>query len=238
MNHRFESQPAYILHTWAYRETSLLLEVFTKEHGRLGVLAKGVRKPKSRAKGLLQPFVPLLIGANGRGDLLVLKDYESFGVLPYLTGRRLVSAFYLNELMMRLLARFDPNPALFDGYTMTIQALADEKPIEPVLRLFEKTLLKTLGYELQLSKEVETGDPVLPQKLYLYDPGRGPILLDVLQQEARLYPKQRLYPGSSLLALAAEELTEEAVLADVKRLMREALALYLGNRPIESRKLL
>jgi len=236
--HRFDSQPAYILHTWAYRETSLLLEVFTKDHGRLGVLAKGVRKPKSRARGLLQPFVPLLIGASGRGDLLVLKDYESFGALPYLTGRRLISAFYLNELMMRLLQRFDPNLDLFAGYTIAIAALADEKQsIEPILRIFEKVLLKTLGYELQLIKEAKTGEAVEPQKLYRYEPEEGPVWVDVSASEA-LYPERRLYQGSSLLALAAEELTEGTVLSEVKRLMREALLLYLGNRPIESRKLL
>jgi DNA repair protein RecO (recombination protein O) len=237
--HRFDSQPAYILHTWAYRETSLLLEVFTKEHGRLGVLAKGVRKPKSRARGLLQPFVPLLMGASGRGDLLALKDYESFGALPYLTGRRLISAFYLNELMMRLLQRFDPNPDLFLGYTTAITALADEKQsIEPILRIFEKILLKTLGYELQLLKEVKTGEAVEPQKLYRYEPEQGPVWVDVSNACEALYPERWLYQGSSLLALAAEELTEGTVLREVKRLMREALLLYLGNRPIESRKLL
>jgi DNA repair protein RecO (recombination protein O) len=238
MMHRFESEPAYVLHSWPYRETSLLLEVFTREYGRLGALAKGARRPKSRARGLLQPFVPLLVACVGRGELLTLTEYESFGFLPYLSGRRLVSAFYLNELIMRLLHRWDPNPALFDGYQIAIRTLASEEPIEPALRLFEKVLLKTLGYELQLVKEVESGEAVHPEKLYRYDPERGPILVDALQKGGAFYPEKRLYQGKSLLALAAEELSETSVLSEVKRLMREALLLHLGDRPIESRKLL
>ncbi len=236
--HRFESQPAYILHSRPYRETSLLLEIFTLEYGRISAVAKGAKRPKARARGLLQPFVPLLIACVGRGELLTLSDFDSVGSFPLLTGRRLVSAFYLNELMVRLLHRGDTNQELYQGYEGAIQGLAAIHEEQHVLRLFEKTLLKTLGYELQLVKEVETGDAVHPDRTYLYDPEKGPILVDIARQNSDHQQSNQFYRGKSLLALAAESLNDMVVLGDAKRLMRQALALHLGNKPIESRRLL
>lgn len=231
--HRFEAQPSFILHTRSYRETSLLLEIFTLEYGRVGAVAKGVKGLKTRAQGVLQPFVPLLVACVGRGELLTLKAFESAGIASFLTGRRLVCALYLNELLMRLLHRFDPNAALFHSYHQALQALATEKQEQPVLRVFEKHLLKTLGYELPLLKEAETGHEVKPEQFYHFDPLKGPLLVEGSDGHAG-----HLFKGQHLLAFAADDLHDTAVLLDAKRLMRQALAHHLGHRPLESGKLL
>jgi len=236
--HRFESQPAFILHARPYRETSRLLELFTPDYGRIGAVANGVKK-SLKTGGLLQPFVGLLVSCVGRGELLTLTGHEQNGVLPILKGRRLVSGFYLNELLMRLLHRSDCDPELFKAYQQAITNLAQLPPDEneqSILRLFEKTLLKTLGYGLQLSKDAISGEKIDPDKFYLYDPEQGPMLVDNAKTDA--------YGGKSLLALATGKLQTGSalddikILSDIKRLIRQALLPHLGTKPIESRKLL
>jgi len=235
---RFEYQAAYLLHARPYRETSLLLELFIAEQGRLGVIAKGVRRPKSRSRGLLQLFVPLRVSCVGRGELLTLTDVDSAGVAPILTGRRLVSAFYVNELLMRLLHRGDPNPVLFSHYQDTLTELANMDREQVALRLFEKALLKNLGYEVQLLKDVETGLAVQAEGFYTFDPALGPVLVDSIRPNHALARSSYLFKGKSLLGLAEGQLQEPSVLSDAKRLMRMALAPHLGPKPLESRKLL
>lgn len=242
--HRIEFQPAYILHSRPYLETSLLLEIFTPDYGRIGVVAKGVRRSKTKSRGLLQPFVPLLVSCSGRGELLTLKDFDAGGMVILLRGRTLVSAFYLNELLMRLLHRWDANTFLFQNYHKALNELKIKQEQE-VLRLFEKSLLKALGYELQLIKEVETGHAVEPEKFYAFDPERGPTLVESPELQVkreghvgnkpeqgkpntRIGNMKHLFKGKSLLALHHEDFADGFVLWDAKRLMREALALHLG----------
>lgn len=230
---RFESQHAYILHTRPYRETSFLCELFTKDHGRISVVAKGVRRPKSKGRGLLQPFIPLTVSCVGRGELLTLTDFDASGVAPVLTGRCMMSAFYVNELLFRLMHREDPTPDLFLNYKNVLIDLAQAtngEEVQIVLRLFEKALLKTLGYELQLIKDVETGLLINPEGYYRVDPARGPILIDAVKAID-------VFKGKSLLALA-EGILDITVLSELKRLMRLALAPHLGDKPLESRRLL
>lgn len=234
---RFECQLAYVLHTRPYRETSFLSEFLTADYGRISVVAKGVRRPKSRGRGLLQPFIPLIISCIGRGPLLTLTDFDAVGVAPVLTGRRVVSAFYLNELLFRLIHHEDPNPDLFFCYKTALSELEKTTEIQIVLRLFEKSLLKILGYELQLVKEVETGLPIHLEKHYRFDPTRGPVLVEADNLIIGV-KSQDVFKGKSLLALAAGVLNDVAVLGDLKRLMRLALAPHLGSKPLESRKLL
>jgi DNA repair protein RecO (recombination protein O) len=238
--HNIDNQSAYILHSRPYRETSLLLELFTSDYGRVSAVAKGVRAPKAKARGLLQPFVHLLISCGGRGDLLTLKNFESTGPVLSLLGRRLVSGFYLNELLVRLLHKYDPHPDIFLSYQQTLFALEQASCQQIPLRLFEKSLLKGLGYELQLIKEVENGHTVQEDKLYLFDPERGPAEIEA-EESYRHHtqkPIKGIFKGKSLLALASDELAELSVLNDAKRLLRQALAVHLGTKPIESRKLL
>ncbi len=232
---RFDSQPAYILHSRPYQETSLLLDFFTEEFGRVSAIAKGAKRPKSRGRGLLQPFVPLLISCVGKGELLTLKEYDAVGAPILLSGRRLVFAFYINELLMRLLHHADAHHELFKSYANTLLRLrdcSDEKAEQWPLRLFEKSLLKELGYELHLTNEVDSGKPLNPDHYYLFDPDRGPTLVPFKTQS------KVIFKGSSLLAIATESLTDEMVLQDARRLMRLALSSHLGSRPLESRRLL
>jgi DNA repair protein RecO (recombination protein O) len=241
---QIETQLAYILHSRPYRETSLLLEIFTKDYGRLGVIAKGVRTPKAKARGLLQPFVPLLVSCGGKGELLLLKTFEAADSVFNLKGRRLFCGFYLNELLMRLLHKEDPHVEVFLSYQETLMHLGKDATEQRALRLFEKALLKSLGYELPLIKEVETGQCVLEEQLYLFDPERGPLKIEGRQQDYRPHQQNQkangvgVFKGKSLLALDQEQLEDPQILGDAKRLLRQALALYLGTRPLESRKLL
>jgi DNA repair protein RecO (recombination protein O) len=234
--YRFECQLAYVLLTRPYLETSFLCELFTPDYGRISVVAKGARRPKSRGRGLLQPFIPLIVSCVGRGTLLTLTDFDAVNVAPVLTGRRAVSAFYLNELLFRLIHHEDPNPDLFFCYQKALSELEKTTDVQIVLRLFEKSLLKILGYELQLIKEVGTGDPVRAEEDYRFDPVNGAVLAET--HRAIGVKSQDVFKGKSLLALAAGTLDDVGVLSDLKRLMRLALAPHLGSKPLESRKLL
>ncbi len=234
---RFEGQLAYVLHTRPYRETSFLSEFLTKDYGRISVVAKGIRRPKSRGRGLLQPFIPLVISCVGRGALLTLTNFDAASVAPVLTGRRAVSAFYLNELLFRLMHYEDPNPDLFSCYHKALSELEKATDVQVVLRLFEKSLLKILGYELQLLKDVKTGEAICPERAYLFDPASGPLLAERHHFASGIKSKE-VFKGKSLLALAAESLHDVDVLSDLKRLMRLALAPHLGDKPLASRKLL
>lgn len=253
--HKIELEPAYILHSRPYRETSLLLEIFTSKLGRFSAIAKGVRgvrRPKSSSRALLQPFVPLLVSCVGRGELLILKHFEPVNSPHLLLGRRLISGFYLNELLMRLLQRFDAHEALFHAYVTTLQALAQESEEikegknsceQIILRLFEKALLKAIGYELPLTIEAEGQKPVLPEAWYLFDPERGPLITHISNPNSDISSRKpslnlKIYAGKSLLALANETIEDPEVQRDAKFLMREALKLHLGSKPLETRKLL
>lgn len=233
---RIDFQPAYILHTRPYQETSLLLEIFTQDFGRIAAIAKGAKRPKSRGRGLLQPFTPLLVSCVGRSELLTLSHFDTRGMPHSLKGQQLISAFYLNELLMRLLHRSDTHSSLFLDYQKTLIALEKTTNEQAVLRIFEKNLLKAMGYELQLTHEVETHEPVQPENFYCFDPERGPSLVPNLKQSPGK-SQDFIFPGKSLLALADETLKEPSVLLDAKRLMRRALSKHLGDKPLETRRL-
>lgn len=223
---------AWVLHRRAYRDTSLIVELFTADHGRVGVVARGARGTRSRWRGLLEPFQPLLAEWRGRGDLHTLAQAEPAGPALRLRGRRLASGFYVNELMLRLLRRHDPAPELFVAYTRALQGLADDHRREaPVLRVFEKGLLRELGYEMELRHTANRGEPVRMDAHYLYDSRAGPVPTPT--------PGPRTISGAALLALADEqwEESDETLLDEARILMRQALAPHLGDRPLQSRQL-
>lgn len=225
-------QPAFVLHSRPYRDTSLLLEVFSREQGRVGLVARGARAPRSRIRGLLQPFQPLLLSWQARGDLGTLRAAEADGAAVALRGNGLFSGFYLNELLVRLLHRNDPHPDLFPLYTEVLSELAAEADLEPVLRRYELRLLELLGYGLLLDHEVESGGPVDPDADYEYILERGP--MPRLAQSGQ----RALFRGSSLLGMAAEQFEEPQVRKDAKRLLRAALDLYLGKTPLKTREVI
>ncbi|VAW79339.1 DNA recombination and repair protein RecO [hydrothermal vent metagenome] len=229
---RVELVPGFVLHQQPYRETSALLEVFTSTHGRVGLVARGVHSPKSRRRGELQAFRPLHLSWSDRGELGTLTGIETEGPGFRLNGASLYSAFYLNELLVRLLVRNDPHPALFDRYGIALNGLsASSLDIELTLRLFEKHLLQETGYGLLLDVDCNSGELVRSDGLYDYRLEAGPV------EVATGCMKGFLFPGSSLLALAQEHAFDKAALRDAKRLMRAALSLYLGGKPLKSREL-
>ncbi len=218
---------AYILHALAYRDTSRILEVFTREQGRVSVFARGVRGPKARLASLLQPFQPLLLSFSSRGDAAQLIGAESAGGAPCgLPPAALLSGFYLNELLLKLTTRHDPNGALFDAYQRTLEALASGAALEPALRGFELQLLQELGYGLDLTQTV-AGSPVSAQGYYHFRPADGLTATTAEHSGALL--------GSSLLNLAAGTLRESRELADARRVLSAALEHCLEGRPIVTR---
>jgi DNA repair protein RecO (recombination protein O) len=251
---RIESQPAFVLHATSYQESSLLLELFTQDYGRIAVIAKGAKRGKNRRQALLQPFIPLSISCVGRGELLTLTEVDVEGRHLMLMGRRLVLGFYMNEVLMRVLHRNDAHPELFPIYQNTLIDLEQEMDVieQKALRLFEKSLLKAIGYELQLTQETESGVHVQPDQFYTFDCEYGPSqVMDkssyALRSEkyhspskyhARSAANTSIYKGKSLLALSTGIFNDTTELLDAKRLMRVALARHLGNRPLESRRLL
>jgi len=228
---RIQLASGYVLHQRPYRESSVLLEVFSEAHGRVGLVARGIRTPKSRQRGDLQPFRSLRLSWSTRGELGTLTAVEADAPPGRLQGTALYSAFYLNELLVRLLGRNDPHPRLYRYYQASLNRLLQGGDIEPLLRLFEKNLLQEIGYGLLLDQDAGSGEPVQPDRYYDYHLESGPGLLQ--DRDAQAF----VFRGSSLLALASGQLNDREALQDAKRLMRSALNLYLGNKPLKSREL-
>jgi len=224
---RVSLQPAFILHRRAYRETSLLLDVFTSDYGRLSLVARGVRSERSSARSLIQPFVPRIIHWKGKTELMNLVSAESNGAYFFLQGDSLFNGFYLNELLIRVLQPSDPHPILFETYHDTLLALQNNCFNEKILRLFEKKLLIELGYGL-----FSMNQSFLNNQFYQFDSEKGFV-------ECKRDPliKSFIFSGKSLLSFANEELTDPESLFDAKRLIRLAFRILLGIYDLHSRKL-
>jgi len=229
-------QDSYILHTRPYQETSLLLEVFIKAFGRIGMIAKGANRPKSRFRGLLQPFMPLTISGTGRGELLTLQNAENITAAPMLTGRKLLCGLYLNELLMRLIARWDAHEDLFDAYHNSLYELSSGVE-EPALRKFEKKLLQTIGYELQLTTDI-TGAPIEAHQYYIFEPQKGIEVVNKPNNQANSATHPLLFKGENFLNCSQDKFETPGDLQAAKRILRVALTAYLGPKPLETRKLL
>lgn len=227
---RLDAQPAYVLHASPYRETSLLLETFTRDHGRIGLIARGVRGPKGQPlRAMLQPLQPLLLSAAGQGELLRLSRSEAAGAAIVLQGDATLSAFYLNELLLRLLPRADAQTALFWRYAECVGALAGAQPGWE-LRRFERDLLAAIGYGMALEFEADGERVVEPGQRYRYDPDLGPSLARSSESGAA----SGSISGSALLALAQDVCPPAAELAELRRLMRGVLRFHLGGRELRS----
>ncbi len=226
-------QRAYVLHHHPYRDSSALVEIFSEHHGRVGLVARGVRGRRNPRQALLQPFTPLLLSWSGRGDLMTLVDVEAEAPNTMLQGMVLMSGFYVNELLLRLLRRRDPHPRLFLYYDQLLQRLArlegDNSPeLAVALRLFEKVLLDEIGYGLALACD-GLGEAIEADRFYRYSSEQGAVAVQPSEPGA--------IPGRALLALAAGELDGEAAQA-VRRLLRRALDQQLGEAPLKSRQML
>ena len=231
---RITQQPAYVLHSRAWRETSLLLEAFTRDHGRVGLVARGVRSARARLpRSALEPLQALQLDWSGRGELQTLTAAEPVRNPPALRGEALMSAMYVNELMVRLTARDDPHPVLFRRYAGLLDELASIRPLAWSLRRFERDLLAETGYALQLETEAGTGAPVEPALAYDYVPEVGPVAaLGSTGSGTRVR-------GSALLALAADAAPPDAEdLAALRRLMRTLIGAQVGERGLQSWRVL
>ena len=228
---RIQQQPAYVLHPRAYRETSLILEVLTRDHGRAAMVARGAKSPKSRWRNLLQPFRPLLIGWSARGELGTLTSADQVAAPPALHGEALYCGIYVNELLMRLLHRSDPHPEVFERYRQVLAALASGEAPQPVLRIFEKNLLEAIGYGLILDHEFKTNEAIIDDAWYDYRPDRGAIRLNPENGTGK-----RLVSGRSLRVLKEEELTDES-LGELRTMMRRVIQQHLGDKPLKSASL-
>lgn len=228
---RISQEPAYVLHHHDYSETSLLIEMFTRQHGRLGLIAKGARRAGSALRAALIPFQPLTVSFSGRGELPTLGIAEPTGDAPAIRGAALFCGLYLNELLLRLLHRHDPHERLFGSYANALSQLGASQNPEAVLRVFEKRLLEDIGFGMVLDHDVQDGTPLQAQQVYRYLPERGPVLATAANQDGIAVH------GACLLALARESLEDETILGEAKRLMRAMLARQLGERPLASRNL-
>src|SRR5207237_114670 len=174
MKKRADHEPGYVLHTYPYKETSLIVEAFTRRHGRVALLGRGAGRPRAAMRGVLLAFHPLRLGWSGSADLATLISAEWGGGLQALAGRALMCGFYLNELILRLLPREDPHEALFDAYGEALARLSGGEPFPAVLRSFEKRLLAELGYAPLFDREAQGGAPIEPTGSYVDEPARRP----------------------------------------------------------------
>ena len=228
---RVELEPAFVLHNRAYRESSLITEIFGRNCGRLGVVAKGARRPKSPLRGVLQAFRPLLLSWSGSGELGLLTAAEPDGYVQPLQGKALFSGLYMNELLMRLMHRHDPHPELFQDYGSALEQLASSERCDAVLRVFEKKMLESIGYGLVLDHDIESGEPIRGDRAYRYESDRGPTGCEIDAADGLRIG------GETLLSLARERLESECVLDEAKQLMRMVLGRYLGDKPLATRSL-
>jgi len=228
VSEKVDGEPAFVLHSRPWRETSLIVDVLSRHHGRVGLVARGARRQTSSLKTRLIPFQPLALSWFGKSQLRTLHAAEWQGGGLMLRGHALMCGFYLNELLLRLLPEGDAHAGLFDLYASTLTALNEQSDVEPVLRRFELDLLSELGYAQPLG-HLADGAKLEPARRYSYEYGHG--VIAARREESG-------YSGKTLLDLAKGDLSDPATLLEGKILMRTLLAHYLGEKPLATRQLL
>jgi DNA repair protein RecO (recombination protein O) len=232
---RIQLQPAYLLHHRPYRDTSRILELFTRDHGRVSVFARGARGAAGKGASLmsmLQPFNRLLVSWSGRGEAGQLTGAEFDGAYAMLPADRLISGYYMNELILKLFARHDGHADVFTLYAHTLDAMKTASDPLRVLRLFEKRLLEALGYGLALGRDALSGEPLQAGGAYHYRLEQGPV------RAQGVADGPFMFSGASLISLDREELTDPADCADARRLLRAALDRCLEGRELKSRQVM
>lgn len=223
-------QRGFVLHRREYSESSLLVDFFTENHGRITLLAKGARRPRSPLKSVLQPFTPLLLKWTGKGDLKTLTKAEAASLTLPMQTLALYSGFYVNEVLARVLENHTAYPELFQHYLHCMTKLASQpNEIEPILRTFEFQTLKALGYGVDFCHCAATGKPVDPKMTYQFRESEGFI--------ASLLQNNHTFIGKDLLAFSEMDFSEKDTLQSAKRFTRIALKPYLGSAPLKSREL-
>jgi DNA repair protein RecO (recombination protein O) len=228
---RVAGQPAFVLHSYPYKETSLIVELLTRDFGRVALIAKGAKRPHSQLRGVLQTFQPLSVSWTGRNELRTLTDADWVGGMLPLEKTALLCGFYLNELMVKLLARDDAHPSLFDHYVSTLNQLAHAEPAPIVLRKFETALLKETGVAADLTRCTATRTKVTADVQYVVEPERGPRP----EREDDCIPR---VSGKTLLDMEREDYQDAITQTQSKQLMRFLLAHHLGGAPLNTRQIL
>jgi len=221
-----------VLHSYPYRETSLIIDVFSRDFGRVALVAKGAKRPHSALRGVLQTFQPLGLSWSGKGEVRTLTTAEWVGGMLPLTGDALLCGFYVNELLVKFCAREDAHPALFNHYVLTLSRLAHDEPAVQVLRSFERVLLRETGYAMNLTRTV-TRQPVEAEGRYVFDPDRG-----VREASDDLPAPWPVISGQTLIDMERDDYTSPQTAAQSKTLMRFLLNHYLGGAPLATRQIL
>jgi DNA repair protein RecO (recombination protein O) len=229
---RADREPGYVLHSYPYKETSLIVEAFTRRFGRVGLLARGARRPRSAMRGVLLAFHPLRLTWSGSAELATLGGAEWAGGQPSLAGLALMCGFYLNELLLRLLPREDPHEALFDAYGEGLARLAAGADAAAVLRGFERRLLAELGYAPTLDRDAATGAPIDPGRRYVYERDRGFVAANGRP------PDNLAVRGRTLLDIANDDYSRPETRDEARQLMRELIAQRLGGQALHTRAVL
>jgi len=230
---REHGQPAFVLHSYRYRESSLVVEVFTRDHGRVALIARGARRPGSELRGVLTAFQPLIVSWTGRSELKTLVAVEWEGPYAPLKGEALICGFYLSELVLKLLARDDPHESLYAAYRAALAALAADERHDAILRRFELKLLSELGYGVLLDRDAERGAPIAAERDYVYVIERGPV-----PAGGRAAQMGVELAGRTLIDMGRGDFAEPATQQQAKALMRVLINHYLGNQVLHTRQLL
>ena len=231
MKRRAEHEPGYVLHAYPYKETSLIVEAFTRRFGRVGLLARGARRPRSAMRGVLLAFHPLGMTWSASAELGTLISAEWGGGRASLSGIGLMCGFYINELLLRLLPRDDPHEALFDAYGRALERLAGGDAQAAVLRGFERRMLAELGYAPVLDRDASSGAQIDAAKHYAYEAERGPV-------ETRRTDGDSVISGRTLIDMAADDYASARTREEARRLMRTLIAERLGGQALHTRAVL
>ena len=228
---RIQNEPAWLLHHRPFRDSSQILDILSLDQGRLAVIAKGSRGAKSKLRGILRPFLPLQLSWFIRSDLGTLTGAEMNGAPLSLSGDALLSGYYVNELILKLLHRHDPQPEIFAAYSRTIERLAGSQDVAAYLRQFEIELLRILGYALNLDHDTETTEPLRPQQQYEYRVEQG--LVPVSDRDGPM-----VFRGAEIDAIRNQQFADPAVLKNAGSLLRNVIAYHLDGKELKSRKVL
>lgn len=231
-DYRVAEQPAFVLHSYPYRETSLIIDVLSRDHGRLALVAKGAKRPHSALRGVLQTFQPLALSWSGKSEVRTLTGAEWVGGMLPLAGDALLCGFYVNELLVKFCAREDPHPQLFHHYVVTMTRLAHDEPPVQVLRSFERVLLRETGYAMALDRTV-TRRAVVADGRYVFDPERG-----VREAASELPAQWPVIAGQTLLDMEQDDYHRPQTISQSRTLMRFLLNTYLAGTPLATRQIL
>jgi DNA repair protein RecO (recombination protein O) len=229
---RVDHEPGFVLHSYAWRETSLVIEAFTRAHGRVALVARGAKRPTSQFRGLLAPFNPLALSWSGRNEIKTLVRAEWLGGMQPLRGDALLAAFYANELLVRLLARADPHERTFGSYVELLRALAGEERHDATLRTFELALLQDIGYAIALD-HCSDGAEIEPTARYEFGDGHAAKRVDAGGRGDGV-----VVEGTTLVAMAARDFSDPRVAAESKALLRQVIRYHLDGKPLNTRRIL